>query len=66
MAAAVAAIVLKHAADFSAQRLAFDALGPYRSRGHGGKRAHRPTGICAARRAARKARNVQRNRKAHR
>jgi hypothetical protein len=38
----------------------------YESRGKGGKRAHRPTGIAGVQRAARKAQNVARNRRAHR
>ena len=45
-----------------------DALGAvpaYRSRGKGGKRPQRPTGIAGVKRAALKARNQQRNRMAH-
>jgi len=33
------------------------ACDEYKSRGHGGKKAHKPTGIAKARRAARKERN---------
>lgn len=40
--------------------------GSYESRGKGGKRAHRPTGIAGVRRAACKARNVKANRRAQR
>lgn len=65
MMAAVSAIMQIHAADFAGQQAALGALGPYTSRGKGGKRAHRPTGIAAVRRAAGKRRNVQRNRRAH-
>lgn len=43
-----------------------DAAATYKSRGHGGKRAHRPTGIAGVQRAARKARNVKANRRAQR
>lgn len=37
---------------------AMKAIEGYSSRGHGGKRAHKPTGIAKARRAARKARDA--------
>lgn len=51
---------------FTQQQAALAALGPYVSRGKGGKRPHRSVGTKACQRAACKARNVQRNRKAHR
>ncbi len=46
--------------------IALSGMAAYESRGKGGKRAHRPTGIAGVRRAALKARNRQRNRRAHR
>lgn len=49
--------------DAFARQIALGAIGPYVSRGHGGKRAHSFTGIARAKRAASKARNVQRSKK---
>lgn len=46
--------------------LALRGMGSYESHGKGGKRAHRTTGIAGVKRAALKARNRQRNRRAHR
>lgn len=48
------------------QQMALAAIGNYESRGKGGKRPHRHVGVAASRRAALKARNVRRNRAAHR
>lgn len=66
MMAAISAIMTMHAGNFAAKQAALRQLGDYESRGKGGKRAHRNTGIAAARRAAGKRRNVLRNRRAHR
>lgn len=49
-----------------ARDLALAQIPAYVSRGKGGKRPHRSVGTKAYQRAACKARNVQRNRKAHR
>jgi hypothetical protein len=48
------------------QQLALATLGSYESRGKGGKRPHRKPGTKANQRQAAKARNVRRNRLAHR
>lgn len=70
LATALAALFAAAHAEFPAGSVALQqalaVLPPYESRGKGGKRAHRKTGIAAQRRAARKARNVRRNRRAHR
>jgi hypothetical protein len=50
----------------AARTAAYAELRPYESRGKGGKRPHRTTGIAGVRRAATKRRNQIRNRKAHR
>jgi hypothetical protein len=50
----------------AAPQAALAAIGPYKSRGKGGKRAHcAHTGAACTKRAAIKKRNVQRNRRAH-
>lgn len=54
------------ATNFSVIEKARREASGYESRGKGGKRAHRPTGIAGVRRAACKARNVKANRRAHR
>lgn len=64
MFAAISAIVSQFQADMVGQRAALAALPEYRSGGKGGKRAHRPTGIAAAKRAALKCRNQKRHRAA--
>ena len=65
MFAAISAITARFATDFAKQQAALAALGPYRSRGKGGKkRAARPTGIRAAKRAQIKVRNRTRQRRA--
>ncbi len=46
------------------QQVALSQIGTYESRGKGGKSPHRRTGVKAAQRAARKARNVRRHRQA--
>lgn len=65
MAAAITSIAALNT-DYDAVKRAKAAAGGYESRGKGGKRAHRPTGIAGVRRAACKARNVKANRRAHR
>lgn len=54
------------AAPFGQRQAQLAAIGPYKSRGKGGKRPRHMTGISAMKRAAKKARNVARNRRAHR
>lgn len=63
MFAAVASIMSSGLSQF-ATRQALTELGPYVSRGKGGKSPTKPTGIAAARRAATKARNRARHRRA--
>lgn len=62
MMSVIAAICIK----FLLRDIALRGVNAYESHGKGGKRAHRPTGIAGVRRAALKARNRQRNRRAHR
>lgn len=52
--------------DTAARQAALADTPAYKSRGKGGKRPHRHVGTAAAKRAAVKARNVKRNRRAHR
>ena len=65
MMSAIAAVL---AAGFNTaeQRAKLVALGQYESHGKGGKHPHRSVGTAAHKRAALKARNVARNRRAHR
>lgn len=61
--AAIGAILAMHTSKSVADsRIA--ELPAYESRGKGGARAHRPSGIAAVRRAARKTRNQARHRAA--
>lgn len=62
MVAAVAAVIARTGTNYAAQRAQLDALGPYQSRGKGGKHPHRSVGTKAHQRAAKKARSVRRNR----
>ena len=62
--AEMAAIRNEHGHSTLGASMMQNAYAAYTSRGHGGKRAHRPTGISACKRAARKARNVRRHRAA--
>lgn len=66
--AAVAMAVMNSAAvtGFAEVMKARELAAGYVSRGHGGKRAHRMTGITRVRRQALKTRNVKANRRAHR
>lgn len=64
--ALMAAIQLIAGMALPQQHAALAALPAYESRGKGGKRPRRSVGTKAFQRAASKARNVQRNRKAHR
>lgn len=66
MMAAIAAVMAQTAGSPLLQQQRLAELGPYESRGKGGKRAYRASGISAARRAAMKARNRRRNKLAHR
>lgn len=63
--ALIALMVGAMSAGYGAMQAAKTLAGGYKSRGHGGKRAHRDTGIAKGRRAACKARNVKANRRAH-
>ncbi len=58
------AILQQHGHGANGMSLARIEAAKYTSRGHGGKRPYRPTGISACKRAARKARNVRRHRAA--
>jgi hypothetical protein len=63
MAAAISAMMAAGMSGFELKQGIF-GLGPYVSRGKGGKVARRPTGIAAARRAALKKRNRAKHRAA--
>ena len=66
MAAAISAVQaagVRWSPDLAKARADYNG---YESRGKGGKRSRRPTGIAGVRRAARKAQNVARNRREHR
>jgi hypothetical protein len=56
MMAAIAAAMSANPTPGLAQKAALDAIGPYESRGKGGKRPHRSVGTKAYRRAAIKTR----------
>ena len=60
MAAAVSAILSRAQGNYSAQQAGLVTLGPYESRGKGGKRPHRSVGTKAHQRLAAKRRNVLR------
>lgn len=65
MMSLVAAAMSAHAGNYGAQQAALGAIGPYKSRGKGGKRPHtKGNGSAKVRRAAVKARNVRRDRRA--
>jgi hypothetical protein len=64
MMALVAGLVAQHGAGTSALQHALGGLAPYRSRGKGKGRTHDNGGTRAYQRAALKARNVKRHRKA--
>ena len=69
MQAAISAVMTQHPRDMLAQRAALEALGPYRSRGHGlglARNLHSRHHVASDKRAAQKRRNVMRNRRAHR
>lgn len=63
--AALAAAITNRFDDPSGFEKALSLAASYESHGKGGKRAHRPTGIAGVKRQALKARNVTRNRRAH-
>lgn len=62
----IAAAIAAAGSDSTMRKELLGEIGPYESRGHGGKSPRRPTGVAACRRAAAKHRNVNRNRRAHR
>ena len=62
MVAAVASLMQRAAGNFAMQQSGLKELGPYKSRGKGGAVPHRHVGTKAYQRAAKKARNVRRNR----
>jgi hypothetical protein len=66
MLASIAAILASTSGNISLQRMQLNALGPYESRGKGGKRAHKVGRNRIVQRAALKVRNVQHHRKATR
>lgn len=67
MMAAISGILAATVGNFAAQKAQLAALGSYESRGKGGKAPHRKgNGSARVKRAACKARNVARNRRAHR
>jgi len=61
MMAAIGAVMAAHPMPGPSQQMAFNAIGPYESRGKGGKRPHRQTGTKAFQRAAAKRRNKARS-----
>lgn len=69
LAASIGAIMSQAAAGAMSQidsKIALSGLGSYESNGKGGKHPHRRVGTKANKRASIKARNVRRNRLAHR
>ena len=67
MMAAISGILAATAGNFAERKAQLSALGPYVSHGKGGKTPHRKgNGSARGRRAAVKASNVRRNRRAHR
>lgn len=64
MFAAIAAVMAAFPVPGGTQAAALNGLGPYESRGKGGKRPRRSVGTKAHQRAALKARNRQRSRHA--
>lgn len=68
MMAAIQAVVIVAGQDIVKQRAGLDAIGPYRSRGHGEGlffNKHSQHKVAHDKRAAAKRRNVLRNRRAH-
>lgn len=65
MAHAISLIFQAFPLNQAARAAALAGLGAYESHGKGGKRAHRIGKVAGAKRAALKARNVKRNRRAH-
>lgn len=67
MMALITAAMQINAGDTAAQQVAMAGMPQYKSRGKGGKAPHRKgNGSAGVRRAALKASNVRRNRRAHR
>lgn len=62
MMTAIAAVMARAAGNFALQQSGVKELGPYKSRGKGGKTPSRHVGTKAHQRAALKARSVRRNR----